>query len=281
MKAYYETMLYHHKTLHTGDVTDFYKHFHAALEMVITLSGSQVFSVGEESMELPEGGVGIAFPFQEHCYNVTDKNLHGKKLAFIVPVELLDTPEHQYYSRFLPVTPFYIYSGNELNKLKSLIYPFMSDLEENDYPPHIDIDDHIWYRELIRSVILFHLEHTGVTEYDARLSDRRLLQNVMIYLEKHYEDCDFSVKNTAETLGVSYKYLSNMVGQSTGFTLIEHLHNLRISKARRMLATTSGSVTDIAFESGFSSLRTFNRVFMKYTGKTPSDYRVTKGDDNL
>ena len=42
---------------------------------------------------------------------------------------------------------------------------------------------HIWYRELIRSVILFHLEHTGVTEYDARLSDRRLLQNVMIYLE--------------------------------------------------------------------------------------------------
>ena len=72
-----------------------------------------------------------------------------------------------------------------------------------------------------------------------------------------------------------------MVSKSTGYALIDHLHNLRVSKARKMLTDTYASITDIAFESGFSSLRTFNRVFVKYTGKTPSDYRVTKGDDNL
>ena len=281
MKAYYETVLSHHKTFQTGEATDFYNHFHSALEVVITLSGSQVFGVGEESMELPEGGVGIAFPFQEHYYNISEKGLQGKELSFIVPPELLDTPEHQYCSRYRPLTPFYIYRGNELNTLKAMIYPFVTASEGKSGSHRIDIDEHTWYRELIRSIILFHLEHTGITEYDTNRSDMRLLQNVMIYLDKHYQDSDFNVRDAADKLGVSYNYLSNIVSQSTGVTLTEHLHILRISNARKLLATTSENITDIAFECGFSSLRTFNRVFVKYIGKTPAEYRITNDFNDL
>ena len=278
MKAYYETVFDHHKSFHVGGVTTFYNHFHAAVEMVITLSGNQIFNVEDEIMDLPEGGVGIAFPFQEHGYDVSESKTKARKIAFIVPSEILDTPERQ-YSRCLPITPFYIYKGNELKKLNAMLLPLIMASDEKNEPPRINIDDRIWYRELIRSLIYFHLEHTGVTEYDSGITDSRLLQKVMLYLDGHYENCDFSVKATADELGVSYKYLSNMVKKSTGYALVDHLHNLRVAKARRMLTDTPTSITEIAFESGFSSLRTFNRVFMKYTGKTPTDYRVTKGAD--
>ena len=246
--------------------------------MVITLSGIQILSVEGKTMELPAGGAGIAFPYQEHSYSVADKNTDGKKFALILPPDMLDTPERK-YSGCLPATPFYIYKDGELEKLMALIRPLAKESEENTGWHEIEIDKKIWFRELIRAVVMFHLEHTGIIETDARSSDTRLLQKVMLYLDKHYEDCDFSVKNMAEELGVSYKYVSNMVSQSTGYALIDHLHNLRVAKARRMLIDTPTSITDIAFESGFSSLRTFNRVFMKYTGKTPTDYRVTKGED--
>ena len=278
MKAYYETVLPNHKSFHTGKIGPYRRHFHAAVEMVITMSGSQVLSVGDEEMELPTGGAGIAFPYQEHGYSVSDKNTDGQKFALILPPEMLDTPERK-YSGILPATPFYIYKGDELNKLLAMISPLVTESEENKEWHEIGIDRKIWFRELIRAIVMFHLEHTGIVETDARSSDTRLLQKVMLYLDKHYEDCDFSVKNMAEELDVSYRYLSNMVSQSTGYALVDHLHNLRVAKARRMLTDTPTSITEIAFESGFSSLRTFNRVFMKYTGKTPTDYRVTKGAD--
>lgn len=280
MKAYYESVLHNHKAFVTGKTGPYKRHFHTAVEMVITMSGSQVFSVGDESMELTAGGAGIAFPYQEHGYSLSDKNTDGEKFAFILPPEMLDTPERK-YSGFLPATPFYIYKDGELEKLMGLVQPLAKETEKNTEWHEIDIDDKIWYRELIRAIILFHLEHTGIVKADKNSFDTGLLQKVMLYLDKHYEDCDFCVKSMAEELDVSYKYLSNMVSKSTGYALIDHVHNLRVSKARKMLTDTYASITDIAFESGFSSLRTFNRVFMKYTGKTPSDYRVTKGDDNL
>jgi transcriptional regulator GlxA family with amidase domain len=67
--------------------------------------------------------------------------------------------------------------------------------------------------------------------------------------------------------------LFQLFKQNTGLTPNDYLQRLRIAKARELLTTTSQSVTEIAFAAGFASSQYFSRVFRKYTGQMPSEYR--------
>lgn len=53
----------------------------------------------------------------------------------------------------------------------------------------------------------------------------------------------------------------------------EFLNERRITKAEELLYTTVLSVTDIAMQSGFSSISAFNRTFKTMKGCSPSEYR--------
>ena len=72
---------------------------------------------------------------------------------------------------------------------------------------------------------------------------------------------------------MSRTYFSSLFSQTHGITFSEYIERLRISNACMLLITTGRAVVDIALESGFSSLSTFNSAFKKHCGKTPSQYR--------
>lgn len=61
-------------------------------------------------------------------------------------------------------------------------------------------------------------------------------------------------------------------------TFYEYLNQKRISKAEELLSTTSQSITEIAMNSGFFSLSSFNRTFKALKDCTPSVYRRKKDD---
>lgn len=63
---------------------------------------------------------------------------------------------------------------------------------------------------------------------------------------------------------------------TTGMTPNDYLQRLRVERAKSALATTPQSVTDIALGCGFSSSQYFSTVFRKYTGSTPSEFRLRK-----
>lgn len=72
---------------------------------------------------------------------------------------------------------------------------------------------------------------------------------------------------------MSRTYFSSLFSQTHGITCSEYIERLRISNSCMLLITTGRAVVDIALESGFSSLSTFNSAFKKHCGKTPSQYR--------
>ena len=53
----------------------------------------------------------------------------------------------------------------------------------------------------------------------------------------------------------------------------EYLIRKRLEKVRKDLLETEKSITDIAFSAGFSNINSFNRLFKKYQGLTPSEFR--------
>jgi AraC-like DNA-binding protein len=105
--------------------------------------------------------------------------------------------------------------------------------------------------------------------------DARLLERIRAYLasEKPHLREDFHRGDMARELQVPEHRLSKVINQGFGKSLIDVLNELRVEEAKRLLAETDLQITQIAFAAGFNALPSFHRVFKKYTGQAPSDWR--------
>ena len=68
-------------------------------------------------------------------------------------------------------------------------------------------------------------------------------------------------------------YFSSLFKQSTGSSFKEYLNMVRVEESKRLLTNTNYSVIDIAIATGFEDQSYFSKVFKKYTGLTPKQYR--------
>ncbi|MBU1168033.1 MAG: helix-turn-helix transcriptional regulator [Proteobacteria bacterium] len=78
----------------------------------------------------------------------------------------------------------------------------------------------------------------------------------------------------AEKMDLNPDYMGRMFKVHVGVKINNYINDLRVDAACRMLQETNSKIIDIAFAVGFESLATFNRVFIKKTGISPSEYRM-------
>ncbi len=78
----------------------------------------------------------------------------------------------------------------------------------------------------------------------------------------------------AALTGLSTVYFRKLFTELTGRSPIDYVHALRIEKAKEMLRSDHGSVSDIALMLGYQSIYDFSRCFKKHTGVSPSKYCV-------
>lgn len=96
------------------------------------------------------------------------------------------------------------------------------------------------------------------------------------YLRRHLSE-GLLMADVAKHLGVTRARLFEMFKRGTGMTPNDFLLQARIKKARELLLASDRTVTDIAFETGFSSSQYFSTVFRKYTGQAPVAFRQKRG----
>ncbi len=75
---------------------------------------------------------------------------------------------------------------------------------------------------------------------------------------------------------MSADHLSRTFRAYTGMKITDYVNRLRVDYASGELAATDRPVIDIALDAGFESLRTFNRVFARVEGTSPTAYRARK-----
>ena len=102
-----------------------------------------------------------------------------------------------------------------------------------------------------------------------------LAERVCAYLQEHYLDSSLSLASVSEAFQVSEYYLSKVVSQHGPAPFHEYLEQLRMERAKALLADHSRAVGDIAGECGYYSGTTFGRAFKRAVGVTPSSYRRT------
>jgi AraC family transcriptional regulator of adaptative response / DNA-3-methyladenine glycosylase II len=82
-----------------------------------------------------------------------------------------------------------------------------------------------------------------------------------------------SVKDLADKLGISTRWLRELFQQQLGANPQTILLSKKLDIAKNLLETSTLSITDIAFSSGFQSIRRFNDAFKTRFGKTPSNFK--------
>ena len=95
------------------------------------------------------------------------------------------------------------------------------------------------------------------------------------YIHPHLEDEDLSAHRVAAHCGLSVDHFNRLFLEHTGFTLMAYIRYLRLNwRARVYLRNRPKmSILQIAYECGFDSLRTFNRVFKRLSGSSPTEWR--------
>ncbi len=84
---------------------------------------------------------------------------------------------------------------------------------------------------------------------------------------------NITAKSVAGEFAISEGQLAEMLSNYIGLSFKDFLANMRVNNAMELLRTKNLSITEVAYESGFDTIRTFNRAFLKITGTTPSEYR--------
>jgi AraC-like DNA-binding protein len=93
------------------------------------------------------------------------------------------------------------------------------------------------------------------------------------------EEC--TLPGFADRLGISERHASRLFREWIGTSFQEHVAGLRLERAKRLLATTDLSITEVAMEAGWRSLSHFNSVFRRRTALTPGAYRSTTSPRDL
>jgi len=107
-----------------------------------------------------------------------------------------------------------------------------------------------------------------------RIESRLEIAHSMI-ADSYPHNLDF--REIAKRVGMSEAGFSRFFKRATGRTFTQYVQEVRIAEACRLLGETELTVTYIAHASGFGSLTQFNRIFRRFKGCTPSQWRHRTG----
>lgn len=119
--------------------------------------------------------------------------------------------------------------------------------------------------ESARSVV------TKVNNYNNK-SIKLILRKAVEYIHEHYHE-QITLNEVAEHTFVSTYYISRMFKKEMGKNFVDYLNELRMEKARELLKDVRYKTYEVAEKVGIPDAHYFSRLFKKYVGMTPTEYR--------
>lgn len=263
MYPYYETIStkwpYDFNVLFEEDFS-FPPHLHSHMELVCVVEGEMCFSVNDIRKNLEKGDIAVCFPNDVHSYSNT---AHSELLILIFSPEII----REYFKEHMGKTledPF-IKGGCSYEAVGVLL-----DMLVKESSSHRN--------EFVIKGLLYSILgklHENFVFKNGRQWHDTTIQKLLRYIGSHF--CErITLESVAKDLGFSRFHISRIFNSKIGEQFNEYVNKLRINMAQSLLAGTEASVSNIALECGFESIRNFNRVFKNHTGTTPNDFRQNR-----
>ncbi len=249
-------------------------HWHDAQEIIVPLEDGYCVTIQDAVYHLEPGDILLIPP---GCLHTLHGSETGSRFIFLLGMDFFCQPECFAQIRALLSRPVLISSDT------------CPEIYEREISFIMEIAAHYWSDNPVRQVYIYarmlelyacYAEHHWKNTHPASAQDdmppsKKLLpklNNLLGYLEQHYAE-DISLDQAAEMTGLSKYYFTKVFKQHTSQTYYDYLSFLRIQAAEGLLGDKSLSIADIAVSCGYASISSFNRIFRRLKGTSPSEYR--------
>lgn len=233
--------------------------------------------------------------FNEHMGHLADAAAteYSHNTAFGVEQTILNYVRHgeteglKGWLKNIPSVRSGILSDNYLRQYKNTFIVTATVVSRTAIHGGMDTDDalslsdsYIQKSELLHAAEeIINLQYRMVLDFTERVARLRLgenrsklTQDVANYVQKHITEM-ISTEEMAASLFMSRPHLSTKFKAETGVTLTDFILSKKTEEAKRLLSDTDKTIIAISNYLGFSSQGHFARVFKKYAGLSPSEYR--------
>lgn len=240
---------------------DYINHIHEETEVICVLEGELDVVVGCNRLTLYSGDICIIIPGQVH-------NLIAEKYNKVCIMKLYN---HMDLSGLRLESNIVTKSDSAYGAIKDFIDTIIREdfHRERGYKSAVNIA--AWQIQLF---VFRDIPHIEISRNEIKKINKKiqLVSDVNTYLEQDFPK-NVSLENVAGYCGYTKYYFSHYFKDTMGMGFWDYYSFFRIKKAAFMIGNSDNSITQIAQDCGFSSLRSFNRMFQKYLNCSPREYR--------
>ena len=229
--------------------------FHKHVEIVFVREGTMDVVVDSKTFSLKEGDLYIVFPNLLHSI----PRATAPKYLIMADPELF--PDFcSTLTACKPVRPVLLKEEQPL--IVAQLCHRMLELAAEPHQNHqlLVLHSNCLLAELLRIMAL-----------EERSEDSTLLHRLVVHLLEHYTE-DVTLESVSEALGYSKYHISHAIAHTFRCNFRTLLNAYRITTAQNQLLSTEKTVSQIAAACGFQNQSSFNRIFLKHCGITPSSF---------
>ncbi|MBQ7916859.1 MAG: helix-turn-helix transcriptional regulator [Firmicutes bacterium] len=231
-------------------------HIQKTMEIIIVTNGTLKMSIKDQVFQVPTGSAIFIEPFTPHSFQSEQPN---------ICVVLEFSPEtHETFWKWLENHT----TQNPMVALPSETYTYLLSI----IPPRTQIYqgyDRTHLQAILMPLCHAFLQGCSFTETPHKKHRDLLLQALDVITQLPPET--LSLKSVAHELGIRPDSLSRIFVEQSDVTFHSYVQNLRICNVCSLLAQ-GVSITDAAYQAGFGSICSFNRIFKQTMGCTPREY---------
>ncbi len=154
--------------------------------------------------------------------------------------------------------------------------------EELDYYYAIDRIEHMEtiYEKMqeINALVQAYINHASQKRFE---KNDGTIEQIVQFMEQNYQNPTLSIMDLEEHMHYSGNHIRNLFKEAYQCTPMEYLLQLRINKAKELLATTNMKAVSVAESVGYENSKYFYSLFKKHTGMTTYEYRVSVQNDQI
>jgi AraC-like DNA-binding protein/quercetin dioxygenase-like cupin family protein len=253
--------------------TNYPLHWHSAIEIIMPLSNSYSVFINKTSFGLEPGDILIIPPGDLHELYAPPS---GSRIIILFDFMLMS--KQKGFSGLLPflTQPNLITQKNSPDIYKEAYELLIQTKEEysNAFP--------LWevsiYNLIIRLFVLIgrsHMDTSNIFPFAGVNKQKEYIEKINLiydYIDRNYME-NLSLDKAAQIAGFSKYHFSRLFKQMTSSSFYDYLTLRRIKAAESLLLNPDLAIIDVALQSGFSSISTFNRVFKSIKKCTPTDFK--------
>ena len=248
-------------------------HNHSAVEILLTLEGTVTYTVDDTVYQVRKGEVLIIPPDMPHSLSMEEGS--SRYLFLFEPDAIMTMRDIKSIAMYFN-KPFHLRDGSEAHvRIRELLLRARDAYEKREM-----MWNTVCYSCILRIYATLGQQYiSGIrprTDDGMRNMDSEVITAVMTYINNHYRE-ELSLEDVAQFAGFSRYYFSRSFKRQTGYSFKDYLCQKRLQVAMDLLIRTNRSMRDVAIDSGFGSVATFNRVFREKKGCTPTQYRAIYG----